>query len=119
VLHDLEPLNENQEQENTSPSGDDFSDLFNKPKGKPITTNLPKHAADPLDLAAKTAAARAKEKPYTTPQHDNDSWTGKPVDEWCAMIGLPLDGVPDSRRAYFAKEIKVLAAEVEGGDGNP
>jgi len=83
------------------------------PQREPITTNLPASAQDPIDLAAKTQAARAKEKPYTTPQHDADTWTGRPVAEWCAFIGLPYDKQSDSRKTYFASELLELAKQVE------
>jgi hypothetical protein len=83
-----------------------------KPERKPITTNLPASAKDPIELAAKTQQAREKERQYTTPQHNNDTWTGRPVDEWCALIGLPLDGLPENRRIYFGVQIMELANDV-------
>ena len=71
------------------PSDDDFSDLFEKPNRKPITTNLPSSAHDPLDLTIKTAGAREKEKQWTVP---GDGWDIA-LDAWCTLIGKPKGGM--------------------------
>jgi len=71
------------------PADADFWGPSGKPDGKPITTNLPASATDPLDLAAKTQAARAKEKQWTVTIQagGDDPWADKPLKGFCALAG--------------------------------
>jgi hypothetical protein len=109
TLHDPDPLIQIQELERPSTDVDDFSDLFDKPNGKPITTNLPATAQDPIELAAKTQEARAKEKQWTTPQANADSWADKPLHGFCVLATRPE--LKESERKNWPRQLQKWARE--------
>jgi len=93
-----------------APDGDDFSDLFNKPKGKPITTNLPA-TDDPLVLANHTAERRKQEKVYTVPADAGgaDDWDVT-VQAWGKLISKETSEMGQGTRIKLAQIFQQVGA---------
>lgn len=99
--------------ESPSSGDDDFSGLFDKPNGKPITTSLPQ-TDDPLVLANHTAETRKHEKAYTVPTSSTDAspWDVA-LDAWCEFVGKPKAGMTVPTQIKLKEIFESVGAAME------
>ena len=134
VLHDLDPLILNQEQErppsaDSSPvvDSDDTAETAASFKKPPPSQEPPEqriarmrekfhitpreNVAVPLEMAAVVERNRAEaaHPDMADPTRDIDVWMDRPVKEWCAFIRLPYDEQSAGRKALLASDLRTIA----------
>ena len=83
------------------------------PQRQSVKAELPA-TSDPLVLAGHTAKRSNGRKSWTVTAEAGgaDPWEGRPLMEWCALISVPYDTLPPSRKRLFASDLQRLAEEV-------